>query len=42
MGVHSGSIRDPIIGLIEKGVITNRKKTILPDKVVCTTLLGTD
>ena len=42
LGVHSGSISDPIIDLIEKGVITNRRKTVKPNRVVCTSLLGTD
>ncbi|PWA08120.1 acetyl-CoA hydrolase [Pueribacillus theae] len=42
LGVHSGSITDPVIELIEKGVITNSKKSVVPNKIVCTTLLGTE
>lgn len=42
IGVHSGSITDPVIDLIEKGVITNERKRVLPNKIVCTTLLGTE
>jgi 4-hydroxybutyrate CoA-transferase len=42
LGVHSGSITDPVIELIERGVITNRFKAIKPGKVVSTTLLGTE
>ncbi|WP_284035536.1 acetyl-CoA hydrolase/transferase C-terminal domain-containing protein [Neobacillus sp. 114] len=42
LGVHSGSITDPVIDLIDSGVITNRKKTVKPNKMVCTLLLGTE
>lgn len=42
LGVHSGSISDPIINLIEKGVITNKYKNIDKNKSVCSLLLGTE
>jgi 4-hydroxybutyrate CoA-transferase len=41
LGVHSGSISDSVIDLVEKGIITNSHKTVLPNKIVCTTLIGT-
>ncbi|MEH7246219.1 acetyl-CoA hydrolase/transferase C-terminal domain-containing protein [Neobacillus niacini] len=41
LGVHSGSINDSVIELVEKGIITNSHKTVLPNKMVCTTLIGT-
>jgi 4-hydroxybutyrate CoA-transferase len=42
LGIHSGSITDSVIDLIEKGVITNEHKGIDQGKVVCTTLTGTE
>ena len=41
LGVHSGSISDDIIELINLGVITNERKEINYQKTVCTTLTGT-
>lgn len=41
LGVHSGSITEPIIPLIQSGVITNEKKSFGRGKVLCTVLLGT-
>lgn len=42
LGVHSGSISDDIMKLINLGVITNERKEINRNKTVCTTLAGTD
>jgi acetyl-CoA hydrolase len=40
LGVHSEMVSDGIIPLIEAGVITNRKKTLLPGKTVTSFVLG--
>lgn len=40
LGVHSEMVSDGIIPLIESGVITNRKKTLLPGKTVTSFVLG--
>ncbi len=42
LGVHSGSITDAVIDLVDKGVITNEHKAIDRGKMVCTTLTGTE
>lgn len=42
LGIHSGSITDSIIELMNLGVITNERKEINPYKTVCTTLTGTE
>jgi 4-hydroxybutyrate CoA-transferase len=42
LGIHSGSVTDSVIELINLGVITNENKEINPLKTVCTTLTGTD
>ena len=42
LGIHSGSITDPVMELIDLGVITNERKEINPYKTVCTTLTGTE
>ena len=42
LGVHSGSITDPIKELMELGVITNEYKEINKYKTVCTTITGTE
>ena len=42
LGVHSGSISDDIMHLINLGVITNERKEINRDRSVCTTLAGTN
>lgn len=42
LGVHSGSISDDIMNLINLGVITNERKEINRDRTVCTTLTGTN
>ncbi|MDQ2809760.1 MAG: 4-hydroxybutyrate CoA-transferase [Chloroflexota bacterium] len=40
LGVHSEMISDGIIDLVEAGVITNRRKTLLPGKIVAAFMLG--
>lgn len=40
LGIHSGSITDEIIELMESGVITNEYKELNPSITVCTTLTG--
>lgn len=42
LGIHSGSITDPVTTLIDLGVITNERKEINPNQTVCTTLVGTE
>jgi 4-hydroxybutyrate CoA-transferase len=42
LGIHSGSITDSVIELINLGVITNEHKEIDPLRTICTTLTGTD
>jgi len=41
LGIHSGSITEPIMELMELGVITNECKELNRYKTVCTTLTGT-
>jgi acyl-CoA hydrolase/RimJ/RimL family protein N-acetyltransferase len=40
LGIHSNVITDPILDLIERGVITGRHKTLHPGKVVTSFCLG--
>ncbi len=40
IGIHTQVISDGIIPLIEKGVITNRRKTLLPGRVVASLCMG--
>jgi acyl-CoA hydrolase len=40
LGVHTEMIGDGIMGLVEAGVITNRKKNHLPGKAIATFALG--
>ncbi|HMA37719.1 MAG TPA: acetyl-CoA hydrolase/transferase C-terminal domain-containing protein [Chloroflexia bacterium] len=40
LGVHSEMVSDGIIDLVDAGVITNRRKTLLPGKIVTSFLLG--
>ncbi|WP_260287191.1 acetyl-CoA hydrolase/transferase family protein [Peribacillus aracenensis] len=42
LGIHSGSITDAVIDLVDKGVITNEHKEIDQHKMVSTTLTGTE
>ena len=41
LGVHSELFSDGVIDLIEKGIITNEKKTLHPGKVIAGFVLGT-
>lgn len=41
LGVHSEMFSDGIIDLVEKGVITSARKTLLPGKIVASFMLGT-
>jgi len=41
LGVHSEMISDGVVDLWEAGVITNRKKTIHPGKIITTFCMGT-
>lgn len=41
LGIHSEMISDGVVELVEAGVITNRKKTLHPGKMVVTFLMGT-
>ena len=40
LGIHSEMVSDGIIPLVESGVITNKKKTLLPGKIVTSFVLG--
>jgi 4-hydroxybutyrate CoA-transferase len=42
LGIHSGSITDPVTELMDLGVITNERKEINQYKTVCTTITGTE
>ncbi len=41
LGIHTEMVSDGVIELIEKGVITNERKTIHPGKVILCFVLGT-
>jgi acyl-CoA hydrolase/GNAT superfamily N-acetyltransferase len=41
LGVHTEVFSDGLIDLIESGVITNRRKTLHPGKVICSFVMGT-
>lgn len=41
LGIHSDVITDPVIDLIEKGVITGKEKAIHPGQVVASYCMGT-
>src|SRR6476659_4222482 len=40
LGIHSNVITDPIQDLIEQGVITGRRKTLHPGKIVTSFCIG--
>jgi acyl-CoA hydrolase/RimJ/RimL family protein N-acetyltransferase len=42
IGIHTQLITDGFLPLFEKGVITNRKKTLLPGRVVASLCMGSD
>ncbi len=41
LGVHTEMLSDSVVDLVEAGVITGRKKTLLPGKVVTSFVMGT-
>lgn len=42
LGIHSEMFSDGVVDLVEKGVITNKKKTLHPGKMVATFLMGSN
>lgn len=42
LGIHTQLITDGLMPLFEKGVITNKKKSLLPGRVVASLCMGTD
>jgi 4-hydroxybutyrate CoA-transferase len=40
LGIHTEMISDGVVNAIEKGIITNQKKTLHPGKVIATFILG--
>jgi acyl-CoA hydrolase/ribosomal protein S18 acetylase RimI-like enzyme len=40
LGVHTQLVTDPLMDLIEKKVVTNKKKSLLPGKVVASLCMG--
>jgi len=42
IGIHTGTISDGIVKLVEMGVITNTHKTIDPGRIVSTMAMGTE
>lgn len=42
LGVHTDMLTDPYLFLIEKGVITNEKKTLHPGKIIASFCAGTE
>lgn len=41
LGIHSEMISDGVVELVESGVITNKRKTLHPGKIVVSFLMGT-
>ncbi len=42
LGIHTQVITDAFVPLFEKGVITNRRKTFMPERTVATLCMGSD
>lgn len=42
LGIHTEMVSDGVVKAIERGIITNRKKTLHPGKVLATFVLGSD
>ncbi len=42
LGVHTEMVSDGVVKAIERGIITNQKKTLHPGKVVATFILGSE
>ncbi|MCC6900632.1 MAG: GNAT family N-acetyltransferase [Polyangiaceae bacterium] len=41
LGVHTEMLSDSVVDLVEAGVVTGRKKTLLPGKIVTSFVMGT-
>jgi acyl-CoA hydrolase len=41
LGIHTEMFSDGVVGLVEKGVVTNRHKKVEPNKILSTFVLGT-
>jgi acyl-CoA hydrolase/GNAT superfamily N-acetyltransferase len=41
LGVHTEMLSDSIVDLVEAGIVTGRKKTLLPGKIVTSFVMGT-
>lgn len=41
LGIHTEMFSDGVIPLVEKGIITNEHKKVLPGQIVCAFILGT-
>jgi len=41
LGIHSEMVSDAVIDLVERGVISGKKKTLLPGKIVTSFIMGT-
>jgi 4-hydroxybutyrate CoA-transferase len=41
LGIHSEMIADGVAGLVETGVVTNKRKTLHPGKIVISFIMGT-
>jgi 4-hydroxybutyrate CoA-transferase len=41
LGIHTEMFSDGVVDLVEAGVITNKKKTIHPGKIIATFIMGT-
>jgi acyl-CoA hydrolase len=42
LGIHTEMVSDGVVRAIERGIITNRKKTLHPGKVIATFVLGSE
>jgi len=42
LGFHSGMLSDSVVNLVEKGAVTNRRKNVIPGKIVAGELIGTE
>lgn len=41
LGIHSGLLSDSLVDLVEAGVVTGRRKAVMPGKIVSTAAMGT-
>ncbi|MBI5499111.1 MAG: GNAT family N-acetyltransferase [Deltaproteobacteria bacterium] len=42
LGIHSDVITDPLVDLVERGVVTGRQKSLHPGKIVASWCMGTE